>query len=205
MNTLVKLETYGQFIRIRPYDRKHRGNWGFLVDADRLSAHINAGFPYTYTERDGLNFITISSIGENFSIRIDWIQPGYASEFSGYYQDFEVPQELVCRILRREVSFVKHLSNNSRKPTRIVNRANRTLRRIADNPLMLRAFSKAMRDHFNYDGDTVYLYDDGGNSFYFVDECNGRTYMNGGLIPHERLYLGDDGMRHAGVYYSVHT
>ena len=205
MNTLVKLETYDQYIRIRPYDREHHSSWGFLVDADRLSAHINAGFPYPYTERDVLNFITISSINEIFSIRIDWINPGSNSEFSGYHQDFEVPQELVCRILRREVPFAKHLSNNSRKPARIINRANRTLRRIADNPLMLRAFSKAMRDNFQYNGDTIYLYDDDGNSFYFVDECNGRTYMNGGLVPHERLHLGDDGKRHGGVYYSVHT
>lgn len=208
MNTLVKLEYYSEnFLRIRTYDRIHGSKWGFLVDKNRLSEHINNGFRFPYVEYDGWNVICIKKLIGKFSIQIDWLEHSYDANNSihGYRQCFSIPKALMLDLLSDAICSEKYLYKGDKKPTRIVNRANRTLRNIADNSLTRRAFSKAMRDCFNYDGDTVYLYDDGGYSFYFEDYTDNTRCMNGGLILREGSVYCKDGVHRSEYYYSVHT
>lgn len=208
MNIMVKLENYSEnFLRIRTYDRIHGSKWGFLVDRNRLSEHINNGFRFPYVECDGWNVIKISQVVSEFFIQIDWLEHSYDANNSihGYHQWFNIPCALIVDILSGAIRSTKYLHKDVKKPTRIVNHAIRTTRKCAEDKLARRALSKAMRDCFDYDGDTVYLYDDGGYSFYFEDYANDTRCMNGGLILHERVRMCNDGARRGECYYSVHT
>ena len=203
-NIMVKLENYDQYMRIRTYDRQNGTKWGFLVDKNRLSAHINNGFPHCYMERDGLNVISIWQENDSYHVRIDWITSGSGAEFHGYSQIFNIPKNSIRLLLLGYISSDKVLCKLERKRTPIINHANRTIREIQENKLMKRAFCKAMRDCFQYDGETVHLYNDG-NSFYFEDFCGEKQVMNGGLILHSFEQIGRNHTRYPAYRYRVHT
>lgn len=203
-NILVKLENYDQYLRIKPYDRKHGGKWGLLVNKDKLSKHINDGFRCEYIERDAFDLITITRYGGNFQIRIDWISPTAGSNFTGYTQMFDVPEKSIKLILLGWIKSEKILCNTSRRPTRVINHADRTIQKIRENKYKRRALCKALRDNFNYNGDTVHLYSDG-ESFYFEDYSGDNRMMNGGLILHQYNARNRAGDHFPAFRYSVHT
>ena len=80
----------------------------------------------------------------------------------------------------------------------ITGHAARTIREIVKDKQKRRALSKGLRDCFRWANETVTLYPDGKDSFFFTTKSG--CPKNGGLILHE-------GVRHGYpcLYYCVHT
>jgi hypothetical protein len=116
---------------------------------------------------------------------------------------FAVSEHLVQRVLDSMDLEIRYLHRNAVKPTRFhAVRAARTLRTIQQDNRIRRAFSKGMRDHFHWPGDTVTLYSDGLHDFYFTAD-NGFP-VNGGLVLHESSVKTVHGI-FPKLLYSVHT
>ena len=110
---------------------------------------------------------------------------------------------LILRVLNSRDMMAKYLYRAAKKPTRFhAVRAANTLRKIQQDNRVRRAFSKGMRDHFHWPGDTVTLYSDGLHDFYFTAD-NGFP-INGGLILHEGSVNTVRGT-FPKLQYSVHT
>jgi hypothetical protein len=116
---------------------------------------------------------------------------------------FAVSEHLVQRVLDSMDLEIRYLHRNAVKPTRFhAVRAARTLRTIQQENRIRRAFSKGMRDHFHWPGDTVTLYSDGDHDLYFTTESG--FPANGGLILHEGSVNTVRGT-FPKLQYSVHT
>ena len=199
-NILVKLRADGEYVRIRTFDRVHGGSRCFIVRHEIIRKALSGdtaidsdldGF-FEAFERDGM-----------IQMRIYWISVHADDALSGYRQMFAVPEHLVQRVLDSEDLEIRYLRKNAAKPTRFhAVRAARTLRTIQQDNRIRRAFSKGMRDHFHWPGDTVTLYSDGLHDFYFTAD-NGFP-VNGGLVLHESSVKTVHGI-FPKLLYSVHT
>ena len=198
-NILIKLRADGEFIRIRTFDRVHGGSRSFIVRREVLQKAL-AGDTAIDSDLDGF-FEAFESDGM-IQMRIYWISVNN-DVISGYKQSFEVPLTLILRVLNSRDMMAKCLYRATKKPTRFhAVRAARTLRTIQQDDRVRRAFSKGMRDHFHWPGDTVTLYSDGPTDLYFTTESG--FPANGGLILHEGSVNTVHGT-FPKLQYSVHT
>jgi hypothetical protein len=198
-NILVKLRADGEFIRIRTFDRAHGGSRSFIVRREVLQKAL-AGDTAIDSDLDG--FLEAFVRNEMVQMRIYWISVNN-DVISGYKQSFEVPLTLILRVLSSRDMMAKYLYRAAKKPTRFrAIRAAHTLRKIQQDNRVRRAFSKGMRDHFHWPGDTVTLYSDGDHDLYFTTESG--FPANGGLILHEGSVNTVRGT-FPKLQYSVHT
>ena len=198
-NILIKLRADGEFIRIRTFDRVHGGSRSFIVRREVLQKAL-AGDTAIDSDLDG--FFEAFERDGMIQMRIYWISVNN-DVISGYKQSFEIPLTLILRVLNSRDMMAKYLYRAAKKPTRFhAVRAANTLRKIQQDNRVRRAFSKGMRDHFHWPGDTVTLYSDGLHDFYFTAD-NGFP-INGGLILHEGSVNTVRGT-FPKLQYSVHT
>lgn len=198
-NILVKLRADGEFIRIRTFDRAHGGSRSFIVRREVLWK-LPEGETAIDSDLDG--FLEAFVRNEMVQMRFYWISVNN-DVISGYKQSFEIPLTLILRVLNSRDMMAKYLYRAAKKPTRFhAVRAANTLRKIQQDNRVRRAFSKGMRDHFHWPGDTVTLYSDGLHDFYFTAD-NGFP-INGGLILHEGSVNTVRGT-FPKLQYSVHT
>ena len=198
-NILVKLRADGEFIRIRTFDRAHGGSRSFIVRREVLWK-LPEGETAIDSDLDG--FLEAFVRNEMVQMRFYWISVNN-DVISGYKQSFEIPLPLILRVLNSRDMMAKYLYRAAKKPTRFhAVRAANTLRKIQQDNRVRRAFSKGMRDHFHWPGDTVTLYSDGLHDFYFTAD-NG-FLINGGLILHEGSVNTVRGT-FPKLQYSVHT
>ena len=198
-NILIKLRADGEFIRIRTFDRVHGGSRSFIVRREVLWK-LSEGETAIDSDLDG--FLEAFVRNEMVQMRFYWISVNN-DVISGYKQSFEIPLTLILRVLNSRDMMAKYLYRAAKKPTRFhAVRAANTLRKIQQDNRVRRAFSKGMRDHFHWPGDTVTLYSDGLHDFYFTAD-NGFP-INGGLILHEGSVNTVRGT-FPKLQYSVHT
>lgn len=208
-NILVYLQTdpnMPDFFSLSTYDRIRKRKSRFYISKLGLSSHLNTGTSNAYLEMDLNNLISINDMGSYFAIKIYWVSADCGDSFKGYMQRINVPGDAIRLIMNdciQEFKFVYHPMSS--KQAKIVNYAHRTIGRILRSSLQnKRAFSKAMRDSFNYPDSTIYLYDDG-DDFYFEDFVNSKYCMNGGLVLHRYDHMCADGIKRPAIRYSVHT
>ena len=198
-NILVKLRADGEFIRIRTFDRAHGGSRSFIVRREALWK-LPEGETAIDSDLDG--FLEAFVRNEMVQMRFYWISVNN-DVISGYKQSFEIPLTLILRVLNSRDMMAKYLHRATKKPTRFhAVRAANTLRTIQQDDRIHRAFSKGMRDHFHWPGDTVTLYSDGDHDLYFTAESG--FPANGGLILHEGSVNTVRGT-FPKLQYSVHT
>lgn len=193
----VDLTPHGQFIGINTYDRKHGKHERFLVYQETLEQMLTPS-ANSRREEDCGHYLTISRLKDALHFRITWLNSYSDSSVNGFQQDFLIPILLVGAMLEEERS-ITYLYSPPPGGARIAARpAAKTISRIAEDKRLRRAFSKAMRDCFNWPGEKITLYPDGKYSFFFTTASG--FPKNGGLVLHE----GEkNGRRY--VYYSVHT
>ena len=116
----------------------------------------------------------------------------------GIQQSAKIPVHLVQHVLVTRQP-VKYLYQEPAAQARIdASRAGKTIRQILTSPRKRRALCKAMRDSFQWANETVNLFNDFGDSFYFTTESGFPS--NGGLVLFENTYDG-----HKGLCYQVCT
>lgn len=145
------------------------------------------------------HYAKVWRIGNYLWFHITWLSHYDSGAVKGFEQMFSVPVRAIRRLLTSGGN-AKLLCSPVHTSALIKTSpsATATIRNLTHNKRVRRAFSKAMRDCFNWSGDCVTLYRDGGYNFYFTTRSG--IPKCGGLILHE---IEKDGYRY--IYYSVHT
>jgi hypothetical protein len=199
-NIKLTMVSDGEFIRFRTYSRINGCSRTFIIGREKLACALEGqsvvdadcdGFLEVYQQRD--NKITLVFY---------WLSVSTNNDITGYKQMMLVPVDVLEHVVRaKDGVTVKYLyqGNQRRKAIIHADGASKTIRQIQTDKRIKRAFSKALRDHFDWsDDDTVYLFSDGFYDIYFT--CEGCWPINGGLILHHYQRNGQD-----RVVYAVHT
>ena len=182
MNTLIRLHNSGDYTLIRTYDRKHGRSRYFYLSNDEICKWLNNGGGY-FHDRDCHDYLSIMPAdSEDFSLRISWLSESYG-ELSGYIQNLTIPQSLMISVVRGDTVDASYMHQERSRSKSSVILSERAHRNVAEMPPHIRrAFSKFMRDHFNYaQPSTINIYADGNAVFYFEDDCK-KFSMNGGIV-----------------------
>ena len=195
----VELSNDGCCIGISTYDRNHGARGRFLILRETmLNAMCKPEDRFSLSSDCG-SFAELWRNEYDLTVRITWLSDSYPDNIWGFRQEIRIPMHILMPLLT-ERGKVKFLYQPKPKHTVIISTpATATIQRILENKLTRRAFSKAMRDNFNWSDEVVSLYNDGGYSFYFTTKSG--FPRNGGLIlSHGTLKNGYPYMR-----YYVHT
>ena len=198
-SVLVKLVDSTLFIGVKTYDRAHGGHGRFMISKTTLRQLLDAPIGESQYESDCGDYVKIIRLKDSLHFSFAWLSTFSNGNVSGFRQDITVPLSKVQLVLDSSETQkhlyipVKHSARIEASPV-----AAKMIRRIAEDKRLRRAFSKAMRDCFNWPGDHITLHKDGKYSFYFTTESG--FPKCGGLILHEGERDG-----HPYIYYSVHT
>lgn len=197
-NVMVKMAPSGDFIAIRTYSRKHGGHGRFLVNRSTLQQIADDAVGSSAYEEDCGHYLKITRMERALQFSFTWISDHGDSHISGMWQAVAIPVQTIYSVLESEVPKRILYVPPPAAATIDARPAAATIRKIAKDRQIRRAFSKAMRDCFKWRGDRITLYRDGQYSFLFKTDSGYPAF--GGLILHE-------GERHGYpyVYYSVHT
>ena len=135
---------------------------------------------------------------DHLSVRFTWLNTFADGSVHGVQQSAKIPLYLIRYILRTGET-VKFLYQEPATQARIdASRAGKTIRQVIGDKHKRRALCKAMRSCFQWVDETVNLFNDFGDSFYFTTESGFPS--NGGLVLFENTYDG-----HKGLCYQVCT
>ena len=149
-----------------------------------------ASFIETRTQHSGGRYV--------LNVRFTWLNIYADGSVQGVQQSAKIPLYLIRYILRTGET-VKFLYQEPVAQAKIdSSRAGETIRTILSCPRKRRAFCKAIRDSFQSVDETVNLFNDYGDSFYFTTESGFPS--NGGLVLFENTYDG-----YKGLCYQVCT
>ena len=197
---LLKLSFDGDCFSFSTYSRDHGHHGRFLVSPDALKLAMETD--KTVFDKDIGSFIemrTLRSGGcDHLNVRFTWLNVFADGSVHGVQQSAKIPLYLIRHILRTGET-VKFLYQEPIAQAKIdASRAGETIRRIICDKHKRRALSKAMRSCFQWADETVNLFCDYGDSFYFTTESGFPS--NGGLVLFENTYDG-----HKGLCYQVCT
>lgn len=202
-NILVKVETTGACLAITTYDRLHGRRGRFLICRKNLEAWMEDPGNRSYFDTDCGHFLQLRQDGERYVISIDWLSEYGDGDLRGFRQRFTLPAEPLFNLLMCGGAAIRWLSTGRRGTTTIeASHVGAVIRGLSGDRRKLRAFSKAMRDSFQWGSEVITLYPDGGSNFYFTTTSG--YPANGGLILHEGIAHTRQG-KSPKVYYSVHT
>ena len=207
MNTLIMLHNSEDLTTLRTYNRERGRSGYFHITNAAFERWLDDGVGAFY-DRDCYDSLSIYEDQPGiYRINIVWItDSGNGDNIRGYTQTFRVPKPLFDSVVRGEIMDATHidLQNDRRKST--VHLSPCAHRNIAEMPSCIRrAFSKFMRDHFDYAvPGQVYVYADGKVDFYFRNESPRGFTINGGIILsiHDRRNRNGTHLCHR---YSMHT
>ena len=156
----------------------------------------------TVFDKDCGSFIemrTLRSGGcDHLSVRFTWLNTFADGSVHGIQQSAKLPVHLVQHVLVTRQP-VKYLYHEPAAQARIdASRTGKTIRQVIGDKHKRRALCKAMRSCFQWVDETVNLFNDFGDSFYFTTESGFPS--NGGLVLFENTYDG-----HKGLCYQVCT
>ena len=198
---MVKLAVTGKFIDLNTHSHKHGRRGCFVLTPDLVQQAIDSGKTIydSYCNR----FAKLWRAGELLYMQLWWIQSDISDNVHGITQHVAVPvsivQELVSAIEYGIHAKAKYLYRPDTRGAKIdASGAGATIRGLTIDKRKRRALSKAMRDCFRWPGETVHLYNDGADDFYFTTDSGYPSC--GGLIHGEMLIRGHNSFR-----YSVHT
>ncbi len=198
---LVHLEQSGDLHFLWTVDNEGKSN-RFYVSPILAKMILNDEIIQGY-DRDMNNFMEVRNRGDDYAFEMLWLDLDWSApnnHLKGRKQEFTIPLEIVLDWLNGKT--VKYLYTGRAEAPRVVfhddERTKNLLHCIQTCSDWRRAFSKAMRDCFQWHGDVVTLYADGTEDFYFTSKSG--YPMNGGLIFSKTLTKG-----RLGLKYSVHT
>jgi len=196
-NTMVKISFDSGYVSVQTVTRKHGISIRFLIDPELIRRVINDPLGSRCFDSDVGNYAEFWVNGDNVWFKFIWLNSYGDDSVKGYSQQICVPVSRLDELIEIHTPF-QILCKKASGQARIINTAHRTVSRIVPDKKKRRALSKAMRDSFCWPGETVTLWNDGGDDFYFTTESG--FPKNGGLILHKATRNG-----HPCLYYSVHT
>ena len=141
--------------------------------------------------------------GQDVVLTLDWLSEYGGGTLTGYRQRLEVPRNLFDDMLETGNGFQYLYVPRPNSSHIDFSNAGQVIWEIRKHPRIRRAFCKAMRDKFHWQGDCIRLYADfAPHSFYF--ETTGGWRINGGLILHESEERTPNG-KFPACRYEVHT
>lgn len=196
-NIMVKVFCDDDFVTIRTYSRSHGKKGRLLLRSDIVWDALWSD--RLHYDSDCGHIAEIQRRGGDVSFDVFWLSYYGCDIVEGFVQRFKIPFLDLSYMLQDGIGERRYLCKPPIRTAKIdASRATGTLRSVLEDSKNRRAFSKALRDCFQWPGETVYLSSDGKTDFYFTTESG--YPRNGGLVLHERT-RGD----YHGVYYSVHT
>ena len=169
---LLKLSFDGDFFSFTTYSRDHGHHGRFLVSPDALKLATETD--KTVFDKDCGSFIemrTLRSGGcDHLSVRFTWLNTFADGSVHGIQQSAKIPVHLVQHVLVTRQP-VKYLYHEPAAQARIdASRAGKSIRQVIGDKHKRRALCKAMRSCFQWVDETVNLFNDFGDSFYFTTE-----------------------------------
>ena len=202
-HVLVKAWCTEHCLAITTYSREDGHHGRFLIPIDSITAWMQDPRDRAFYSKDCGHILEMWQDDENYRINVHWISMYSDHAFKGIYQTFTLPAEELFNLLMCGGKPITTVYAEHEAHARIdATRAAKTLQKICANRRMRRAFSKAMRDCFRWRDEDVYLYNDGGGSFFFRTETG--CPACGGLILHESTVKTPNG-NFRKLYYSIHT
>lgn len=202
-NILVKAETTGECLAITTFDRLHGHRGRFLICRESLEAWMEDPRGRSFYDTDCGHFLQLRQDGDYYVVAIAWLSEYGDSDLRGFQQRFTLPMDPLFNLLMCGGAAIRWLSTGRRGTTTIdSSHVEAVIRKLCADRHKRRAFSKAMRDFYQWGDEIVTLYPDGGSSFYFTTKSG--YPQNGGLILHESVVQTRHG-KLPKLYYSVHT
>ena len=200
-NVLVRLSLTDNFVAISTYCRRHGRRGRFLIARERIRQLLNEEHA-SLLDTDCGHHVRIRQYNATLHITFDWLSEYGDGTLKGFRQHVDVPCEIVLRLLETGEP-VAHLYKPHEARAHIdACHIGQAIREIRKDPLARRALCKAMRDCFHWNADTVTLYKDWNDSFFF------RTASGcpacGGLVLHRTTVSTPVGAR-PRYSYGVHT
>lgn len=200
-HVLVHLQSNGSTIGIRTYSRAIGRHGRFLICCDCLKEWLESKRERDFFDMDCGHVLRIRSMGESLQFTFYWLSQ-WGNTLNGHEQQFCIPAENIRTALNQETVLRYLYIPRCGKAKIELHVRHETMQGIIESPRKRRAFTKAMRDCFNWQDEVVRLYPDWGDSFYFTTRSG--FPANGGLILHEST-VRSDGSSYRKQYYSVHT
>ena len=197
-NILLKMDYDRGYVGVKTVDRPHHGSIRFLFADRLLSRVLNDAEEKSAFDADCGNFAEIWCRKGMLNFRFVWLSSYPDASVRGFVQLVSAPEEMVAGLLDTHAPLRYLYKPPPRSASIDASRAQATLLRILRHKRIKRAFSKAMRDCFQWPGEEITLMNDGNYNFYFVTKSG--FPRNGGLILSEASRQG-----HHCFYYSVHT
>ena len=195
MNSLlVKLSYDGDFFAFTTFSRDHGHHGRFLSSPDTLRLAIESD--KTVYDKDIGSFIEMRTqySGEyaHLSVRATWLNTFADGTVRGIQQSAKIPIYLIQQLLdtRKPIKYLYQAPANQAHINSSY--AGKTIRKLMTDPQKRRALSKAMRDSFQWADESVTLYSDFENSFYFITKSG--FPANGGLVLFDRTVDGHKGL-----------
>ncbi len=201
-NVLLKAWVSDAWIAIKTYDRKHGARGRFLIDTDALKEWLNGSRSRSFYEMDCGNVLHIWKCDGIFRLDLRWLSEYGDGALCGVRQTLEVSEDALQELVQDGVPIYQLCKPVPRQAVIDSSAAGKTIREILRKRTLRRAFSKAMRDCFQWRDEVVRLYPDGGSSFYFTTQSGSPSC--GGLILHESTVHTHHG-EYPCVTYSIHT
>lgn len=200
-NVLIHLTADEYYVAISTYCRSHGRRGRFLVFRDLVARLLDGSIAMLYDADCGNHLRAHVSDGV-VCIAFDWLSEYSDGTLKGFRQRVEIPAQSLTDLLRTG-SPARVLYRPTDTHARVdISHAASTIRRVRQDGLASRALSKALRDSFQWRGETVTLYRDGPLGFTFTT-ASGRPAF-GGLVRHETTVSTPVGAK-PKVYYPVHT
>lgn len=187
------------FLGIKTYSREQGKHGRFLLKRELIEELLSGGSIDEITDTDYGSFVAVRLSNDFFVFRFYWLCEYENQVLKGVRQTFSLPKSAIEALLSGSIVTKNYFYQPMERHAKIdFTAASRTIRNILSDRHIRRAFSKAMRDSFQWPGELVVLHNDGGCNFFFTTERALR--ICGGLILHEGAKNG-----YPCVYYSTHT
>lgn len=197
---LIDIVPDGTCLYIYTTSRNH-GRKCFIVLNQSLKDWL-MGEKKTFVDKDFCGFLYMYIQKKVCHVTITWLN-GNDSNLTGYNQSFTIP---LWKIKKAVIYGKKsqHLSYDWRGTTKVQLECDHAyMSSITENKRLKRAFSKAMRDCFQWGEDTIYLYKDWAPHSFFFKTASGWPSC-GGLILHSSEITTPCG-KQKSYLYSTHT
>ena len=162
-----------------------------------------------FLENDGYSFLKVNAMDDGrLRFTLFWLSPFGGDDIVGRRETFTLPFLDVFDAIDQgySTSLVAALDPLEYKAQITLSRsAQRHIGHLSDKKLERRAFTKAMRDCFQWRDSSIELYSDFNNDFGFCEKRGNDTGIVGGLCLSQSTVLGKDGLQHPCYSYSIHT
>lgn len=193
----------GDWLRMRVRTHRDRYSQSFLCHRATFVEWLKEGSS-AYMDMDCGHFLKARQYDGVITLEFYWLNRLSDGRLLGQLETVYLSKNEFLQALDRD-SAGRFLSYHHRydTPTRLdFSRAQSTLRRVIQSPAKRRALCKLLASRCGgYCGESVKVYNDGQDDFYFVTTMSNGHRYNGGFI----LHSGNTDKGHPYVYYSVHT